>query len=310
MTLKKNLAAGLTGLILIGSLSACAAAPMAAPAARAPQITTSEGGFAPPRMEVETVSQGDDAFLGAPGQSAAAQPRLVIKNAAMTLIVSDVDGRMTEIKQIAADYNGFVVSQNTNHYNGHTGAQIALRVDSDKLDLALDRLKKLAIEVREQSISGEDVTAEFVDLESNLKNLEAAEAQLKKILDGATKSEDVLAVFKELTQIRGQIDTIKGRMKFLSASAAQSLITLRLIPDAASQPVEPAPWRPSGTVKEAAGTLIRSLQNLADLGIFLAIVVLPQLLIIAAPAALLIWFVRRLLRRARKPAAPTAQPSA
>jgi hypothetical protein len=305
MTLKKSFAAGLTGLILIGSLSACGAAMPASP-----QDHSSVGGFAPPKAEVGFSRADDEMRQPEPGQPVPSQPRLVIKNASMTLIVSDIDGRMVEIKQIAADYNGFVVNQSTTNYNGHTGAQIAMRIDSDKLDLALDRLKKLSVEVREQSVSGEDVTAEFVDLESNLKNLEAAEAQLKKILDASTKSEDVLAVFKELTQIRGQIDTIKGRMKFLSTSAAQSLITLQLIPDAASQPVEAAPWRPGGTVNEATETLIRSLQNLVDLGIFLAIVVLPQLLIIAAPIALLVWIARRVLRRGRKPAAPAAQPSA
>ncbi len=301
MTFKKSIVAGLTGLILTGSLSACAAA-----APMAPPVASGVDRFAPPK-EAEGLTIADDAQVQDAGQPAASRPRLVIKNANMTLIVSDIDSRLIEIQAIATDYNGFVVSQSTNNYNGHTGAHIALRIDSDKLDLALDRLKRLAIEVREQSVSGEDVTAEFVDLESNLKNLEAAEAQLRKIMDAATKSEDVLAVFKELTQIRGQIDTIKGRMKFLSTSAAQSLITLQLIPDAASKPVQPAPWRPLGTVNEAFDTLIRSLQKLADLGIILVIVVLPQLLIVAVPVALLIWLVRRLVRRARK---PVAQPGA
>ena len=51
-------------------------------------------------------------------------------------------------------------------------------------------------------------TAEYTDLQSRLRNLEAAEAQLVNIMDGATKTEDVLSVFNQLVYIREQIQKV------------------------------------------------------------------------------------------------------
>jgi hypothetical protein len=287
-------------LALSALLSACAPA-MATPASPLSPMPADSGASAG-NAKFEAMHD-QEVLANAPQQPAT--PRLIIKNASLTLIVSSVPEQLAQVKQIATDYNGFIVGQNIVKHNGYERANITLRVDADKLDTALDRLRKLSIEVRNENISGEDVTAEFVDLESNLKNLTAAEAQLQKLLDQAAKTEDVVEIFSQLTEIRGQIDTIKGRMKYLQTSAAQSLITLEMIPDAASQPVEAAPWRPGGTVNESVELLIRSLQGLVDAAIVFAIVIVPQLLLIALPIVALIWIVRKLIKRsaARKPAA-------
>jgi hypothetical protein len=280
-------------LALTALLSACA------PAAATPAVMPQSAPAMPAggRSEADAFSrEAESAPVGEPSQQTTA-PRLIIKNASLTLVVGNVTEQIAQVKQIATDYNGFVVTQNIAKFDSHERANITLRVDADKLDAALERLRKLSIEVRNENISGEDVTAEFVDLESNLKNLTAAEAQLQKLLDQAASTEDVVEVFKQLTEIRGQIESIKGRMKYLQASAAQSLITLEMIPDAASQPVEATPWRPGGTVNESVEMLIRSLQGLADAAIVVAIVIVPQLLLIALPIAALIWVVRKLIKR-------------
>jgi len=135
-----------------------------------------------------------------------------------------------------------------------------------------------------------------VDLDARLKNLEAAEAQLQQILKQATSTEDVLAVYRELTGIRGQIEQIKGRMKFLSQSAALATISVTVIPDALAQPVQVGGWRPAGVVRDAFEALIATLQGLASLLIWLAIVVLPVLLIFVIPTALIVLLVRRARR--------------
>jgi hypothetical protein len=121
----------------------------------------------------------------------------------------------------------------------------------------------------------------------------------------------VLAVFEQMTTLRGQIDTIKGRMKFLSQSAALSSITLELIPDVASKPVEASPWRPGGTVNFAIETLIRALQSLVDISIFLVIAVLPVLALMALPIVLLIVLLRKRSQRRKQAStpAPTSTPT-
>jgi hypothetical protein len=247
----------------------------------------------PPAAAQATAAPAD----GAPGQPAL--PRMIIRNAEMTLVVTDTQSKLGEIARIASDYNGFIVSQSTSKYNNDIQANVMLRVEAAQLDVALNRIRKLAVEVRSENVSGNDVTAEFVDLQSQLKNLEAAEAQLQKIMERAEKTEDVMTVFNQLTQVRGQIDQIKGRMKYLSESAAMSAITLNLLPDQPSQPVEVAGWRPEGVAKRAIEALISALQGLVNLGIWLVIFVLPILLLLSLPIVLLGLGVRSFIRRRR-----------
>ena len=224
---------------------------------------------------------------------------MIVRNAEMTIIISNTQAQIEAITRIAADYNGYVVSINTNKSGSDVQGNMTLRVDSARLDAAMQRIRDLAVEVRSENVRGDDVTAEYVDLESQLKNLEAAEAQLQELLKRAEKTEDVMTVFNQLTQIRGQIEQVKGRMKFLSQSAALATINLTLIPDRAALPVEVPGWRPSGVAKDALESLVDSLQDLADFGIWFVIAVLPVLIIIAIPFVLLFLLIRRVVRNRR-----------
>jgi hypothetical protein len=307
MTRKTKIHASIIGLILVTTLSACGAPAAQAPAARSFEKPQSEAPKAKaPAAGAESIAQG-----GNPAQTVPGAPRLIIRNASLQLVVTDVPAQIDAIAQVAKDFDGYIVSSSVNKYDAFVRGTVNLRVAGDRLDAALARLRSMAIEVRSENVTGEDVTAEYVDLESNLKNLEAAEAQLKKIMDGTSKTEDVLSVFNQLTQIRGQIDTIKGRMKFLSTNAALASVSVELIPDAATQPVEAPVWRPLGTVNDATEALLRSLRGLADFVIYFGIAVLPVLVLIALPFIVIIALLRRVIRRGRKrPAvvAPTPAP--
>jgi len=232
------------------------------------------------------------------------QDRLVIRNANLTLIVTDPTASVDAISRMAEDMGGFVVSSYL--YESAYGAgnltatqgTITVRVPADQLDMALDTIKAGAIEVRSENISGEDVTQQYVDLQSRLRNLEAAEEQLQEIMGSATTTEDVMMVYNQLVQVRGEIESVKGQMQYFEQSARLSAITIELIPDAAAQPLQIAGWRPEGTAKAAVEALIQTLQFLADAGIWAVICVVPIGLLIGVPA----YFIVRAIRRRRKPA--------
>lgn len=311
-TIQKSFA--LLGLIaaLAVPTSACGAANVSRKSAVAPEgglynQSSAPAPAAPPRAQTDKPADADGASSGG-AQNQPAAPRLIIRNADMTIVVSNTQAQLDAINQIATDYKGYVVSSSTSKMGQDLQASVTLRVESAQLDAAMERIRKLAVEVRNENVRGDDVTAEYIDLESNLKNLEAAEAQLQEILKKAEKTEDVMTVFRQLTEIRGQIDQIKGRMKYLSQSAALATINLTLIPDRAAQPVEVAGWRPSGVAKDALEALISALQGLVDVAIWLVILVLPVLIIIAIPFVLLFLLARRILRNRRrnKPVAATA----
>ena len=241
------------------------------------------------------------------GQRAAV--RLVIRNANLSLVVSDPAAAADRIAALAASMGGFVVTSNTSEVsvdaagNKIMQANLTVRVPSAQLDAALAQIRAMAVEVRSENISGQDVTSEYTDLQSRLRNLEAAETKLQQIMDGATKTEDVLAVFNQLVGIRDQIEQAKGQIQYYEQSAALSAISADLIPDALNRPIEVGGWRPQGAVKNAIESLVRSLQGMTDAIIWIGLYVLPLALVILAPLYLLLRLFLRLTRKKPTPAA-------
>ena len=298
----------LAAAVLLGVLvSACGQA-------LAPSLNYERGAVAPglggvsdqslPPMEAPAVGAEIGGGNSAYSPGAPAAERIVIQTGSLTLVVSEPAARVTAIRAMAEAMGGYVVSsyvyKTAYGSEGLTADQatITVRVPADRLDEALVQIKEGAAEVRSENISGEDVTQQYTDLQSRLRNLEAAEAQLLDIMEGATKTEDVLAIYNQLVQVRGEIESVKGQIQYYSESAAFSALTVELIPDEAAQPIQTGSWDPNGVVKNAVEALIRALQWLASAAIWLAIYVLPVLLLaVGLPVLILVLIIRGLRRR-------------
>lgn len=298
--MKRRLAL-LTVLVSALILGACGALPSAQRALDYPSETM--GGSLPSAPEMIGVSESqimtDKAvYSGAP----IPQDRMVIRNANLTLVVEDPTASVDTISKLAEEMGGFVVSSylyQTAYGSGDlttTQGTLTIRVPAERLDEVLEAVKSTAIDVRSENISGEDITQQYVDLQSRLRNLEAAEAQLQEIMGSATRTEDVMMVYNQLVQVRGEIESVKGQMQYFEQSAKLSAVTMELIPDAAAQPLQIAGWRPEGTAKAAVEALVRALQFLADAGIWAVICVVPVGLLLGLPA----YFIVRSIRRRRK----------
>lgn len=242
---------------------------------------------------------------GGANVDAAAIERLVIRNADLSIVVKDPEAAMTAITALAAKLGGFVVSSNLYQTYTPSGtpvpeAGVVIRVPAEKLDEALETIKADAVEVQSENQSGQDVTSEYVDLESQLKNLESAEAQLMKIMENATDTEDVLNIFNQLTSIRGQIESIKGQMKYYKESAALSAISVRLVAEETVQPIEIAGWKPEGTLRDAVQNLIYFFQDFVDFLIVFVINWIPILLTIGFVFGLPIWLIVRAVRKSNR----------
>jgi hypothetical protein len=269
------------------------AAPMEMPAAPAPAAMPTSA----PMKEAAVTSSQDNA--------AQAQERIVIKNASLTIVVSDPSESMNNISKMAEAMGGFVVSANMYQQtiSGNFAvprASITIRVPAAKLNQALETIRgESKQKPQNESINSQDVTNEYVDLQSRLKNLEAAEIELTKIMQDANKTEDVLSVYNQLVQIREQIEVIKGQIKYYDQSAALSAITTELIADAAVQPIEIAGWKPVGVAKDAIQALIRAMQGLVNALIWIVIYILPVLLVLFTIFVLPIILIIRAFRRRR-----------
>ena len=227
--------------------------------------------------------------------------RVVIRTANLSMVVPEPSASVKEIADLANEMGGFVVSSNlfqTFFSEANVSADrasITIRVPSERLDEALAAIKTGATEVQSENVSGQDVTQEFTDLQSRLRNLEAAEEQLLEIMSAADETEDVLQVFENLRRVSEEIEVIKGRIQYISESARLSAISVELIPDVAAQPLDIGGWRPEGTVKDAFTALIRTLRFLGEAAIWSVICILPVALILGVP----LYFVGRSVRRRR-----------
>jgi len=230
---------------------------------------------------------------------------MVIQTADLAIVVQNPQARMSEIGKMAQDMGGYVVSSNIYQTSTNLGRQvpeanIVIRVPSEKLDEALALIKKDAGDVPYENRNGQDVTSAYVDLQAQLDAKEAAEAQLLKIMEDAVRAEDVLAVYMQVQAIQTEIEQLKGQIKYYEEAAALSSISVRLIAEESTQPIEIGPWTPSGAVKDAIEDLILFAQNFVDFLIRFAIYVLPALILIAIPLLIVFFIGRAIYRRTRR----------
>jgi hypothetical protein len=154
--------------------------------------------------------------------------RMIIRTADLQLVVTDVAAAIGEITGLAGTYGGFVVSSNSWQDRDRMMGNITFRVNAENFAAAIAALHALAVDVRAESTSGQDVTEEYVDLTARLTNLEAAEAQLLELMAQSGNVSEILEVQRELVKTRGEIEQTRGRLQYLEQSSAMSYISVTL----------------------------------------------------------------------------------
>lgn len=258
----------------------------------------------------QEVGSGNAADMGAETplwqqQQLATADRKIIYTGYLSMVVRNPEQAMQQVQSLVAEAGGYVASSQISQYTGDLmRGSMVVRVPVEKYSATLASLRQLGIRVLSESTNSEDVTAEYVDLEARLRNLEAAEKELLALLEEVrerpnAKPADILEVYNAVSQKRGEIEQVKGRMQYLANLTALSTINVDLVPDQGQMPVVEEGWQPLVTVKEAARTLVNIMQGLVDLIIRVVIIVVPVLLLLALPIVGLILLVRWLTRRKR-----------
>jgi hypothetical protein len=273
--------------------------PAAPPAPAAP-----EGGIAGEAPAVDTGNLPD-----LPDVAPNAQPsqRLVIRNGMLVLQVEQVREAESTIRATADRLGGFVVSSETSGDDDYLTARIVFRVPSERFDEALGGVSGIAHKVLSRSVSGEDVTEEFVDLEARLRTLEATQQRLLDLLARSASVEEALSVNTALTDVQGQVEQVKGRMQYLKQNAAMSTVSVELQPVPVTPLVDEDGWQPIEVARGALRELLGFGQGIVNLAIVLLIwsPVWLALLLVGR------WGLRRITRGRKQPAppAPPAPPS-
>ena len=283
-------------LVLLLALSACAKSASQNSVSPAYPGNMDYGYEAPipgeaPALEPETVTGIDKD-----------QERLVIQTAYLRVSVADTVQAMQATSDLAKQLGGYVVSTNryseTTYNNfSYANTSIVVRIPAEKLEQAMESVRQLSANGKDgilsESLSGQDVTSDFVDSSSRLRNLKAAEEQLMVLMENTEDLEATMSVFRELTEIRSQIEVLEGHIKYLEESAALSSLSVDYVAEASLQPIEIGGWKPQGVVKESLERLVRTFQDVVDFLIRFGITCLPFLI----PLGVGVYFLVRAIRK-------------
>ncbi len=205
--------------------------------------------------------------------------RMMIKSGDLSMVVDDVHKSIDDIVAYVDAKGGFLVTSNVNKYGASFSGYLTVRVPSEDLDDTILYVKGMG-DVESEHIDASDITEEYVDLESELKTLRATEGQFLEIMKRAVKVEDVLSVQRELGYVRGNIERIEGRMKYLNQSVDLSSLTVYLSTNPAVIPVvtEDDKWEPLVIFKDALRSLLDTgrgfLNALIWVGVYLPIILI------------------------------------
>lgn len=244
------------------------------------------------------------------------QNRKIIKNADMTVEVDNASVSVERVTAAAAQAGGYVLEVTTNYTQAdRPSATVKIAVPVERFEETLNRIRGGADKVLSEQASGVDATQEYVDVQSQIANLEATQARIREFLNKATTVEESLQVNAQLAEIEGQISVLKGRLQFLSQRAAYSTITVVILqlppppkPTALPTPLPtPQPiFNPSKSASDAFNTLTVIVQAITTLAIWVIVLVLPLVL----PLVLIALVVRSIRRRGRPaPLGPRSEAS-
>ena len=277
---------GITSVIPAYATAALQAKPAEMPAANQPQDAE------------QTTAASDVAMLNYQSGSV----RMVIKDAEMELLVEDTDRAIDQVTQLTADYGGYLISSQSWFDGEFKYAAIRLAVPSQAFETALTNLRHIGVKVVRETGSGQDVSAEYTDLQSRLTNLEATAARVREFLKAAQTVEESLKVNQQLSELEAQIEQIKGQMKYYEGRTAYSTITANLVPQrptptpspTATPTATPTPmpaWNPGHTFNKASNILGILFRATVDLLIWLTVVFGPFVVVLI----LIVWLLDRIL---------------
>ncbi len=244
----------------------------------------------PVKNSRKTIATVSEVGVHAPAESDSA----VIKTGSLSLVVSNIDQAAEKIREETLSRGGSVHSSNFGlDRRERKRGWLTVRVPSDRFREALEAFKALAVQVVSENTSSVDVSEEFVDLRARLENKKREEESIVKILEKSDKISDVLAVTRELSRVRGEIERLEGRIRYLSERTSFATITVSLTED--EKISGHSAWRPGAVFKKAVDDLIVKVQKTVNVVIIFSAQFIPLFLLYALGLVLLWRLVRKMI---------------
>ncbi|HEY2963820.1 MAG TPA: DUF4349 domain-containing protein [Pyrinomonadaceae bacterium] len=231
----------------------------------------------------------------------AAVDRKIIRNADLTMEVPSTIETQHRIVSIAETHGGFVVTSEAKQRDNIEPSKrtldikLVVRVPENQFGATLDQVRALGNGTpNEEKVTGQDVTEEFIDLEARLKTQKALEAQFLLIMRQAGKISDALEVQRQIADVRTEIEKLEGRKRFLENRSSLATITVNL---QTPTPIVVTATGFKSSVRDAVSDSVEMASAIVLFFVRFAIGMIPIIVLVLLPGALLL---RYLIRRAKR----------
>ena len=243
----------------------------------------------------------------APGQPARAA-RKIIYDARIELVVDSLNATEAAILRLIKEHDGFLAeSDQSSLAQNQRRATWRVRVPVAHFEAFAGAVARLG-EVRQNHVGSQDVTEQYVDLEARIRNKREEEKRLlKHLADSTGKLEDILAVEREITRVRGEAEQMEGKLRYLADRSELSTITIE-----ANEWKDYKPPVAASFPTQMGRTFFLSIETLLEFGKAIALVLIalaPWIPLIAIGLFVVRWAIRHNRSGPRsKPLVSTALP--
>lgn len=163
-----------------------------------------------------------------PPESNTNTDKKIIKTAYISIEVLNYAASRKLIDSTLKEFSAYIVDENLQNSESQISNSINIKVPSIHFDMFLARLSKIAKKVDYQNIETKDVTEEYIDVETRLSNSRKVEQTYLILLSRTTTIEEILKIEQKLGEIRTDIESTEGRLKYLNHQVSFSSINLNV----------------------------------------------------------------------------------
>jgi hypothetical protein len=177
-------------------------------------------------LTYDATSGGDQAVPGLPANQQQGDLSKIVRDGRISIVVpdGDFDTSLASVSRIATSLGGFVLTSSTRDQNTGT---FTLRIPAKKFDVAMERLRGIG-EVKADDVTGQDVTAEFIDQTARLQILLDRRDLLQSLQNEATTSSEILRLAGLIEQTQLEIEKTQGQLRYLKNQVAEATIKVDL----------------------------------------------------------------------------------
>ena len=160
--------------------------------------------------------------------STATFTRKIIKDGSMEIRVKKLEQGKMQIDSLVKRFQGYYAEETFNNQDYSHDFTLKIRIPSEKFELFIAQAESAIGELVFKSVTSRDVTEEFIDLETRLKNKKNYLNRYGELLKQAKSVKDILEIEERTRVIEEEIESTEGRLKYLNNQVDFSTLELRI----------------------------------------------------------------------------------